>query len=226
MNPKDFPKVVEILKRNCIFNVSRRHKWFQIEEKFYDAPDMLFIFIEHLIHKNHISIALSMIYRHNIIQNGLLNEDVIEKISPFLMKGVPNLAKFSYKENPLFENDDYCPSEIAISTHQKDAYLTFEDFGLNPEKVIHFIKDTQSDIYHKAKEDLLNSTFVGIDSESICSTTKFTYQIVSTLQLASTTKVYIFDILALNKNEEFVRFLFELFMSPKVIKVLYFTLKI
>ena len=196
MNPNDFPKVVEILKRNCVFNVSRRHEWFQIQEKFYDASDMLIIFIEHLIHKNHISTALSMIHRHNIIQNGLLNEDIIEKISPFLMNGVPNLAKFSYKENSLFENDDYYPSEIAISTHQKDAFLTFEDFDFNPKNVIHFIKDTQSDIYHKAKEDLLNSTFVGIDSESIRSTTKFTYQVISTLQLASTTEVYIFYILA------------------------------
>ena len=211
LNPYDFPEFMNHLYRTTLEEHEDKQNWKVIEENFYDNKQVLSIYAESLLKQGQIDAAPSIIKRHGLV----LSEGY--GLSDYFGEN-PKKA-FKYVENPLFEKDDFAPTEELLGEASKGTYLCFEDFGLDLENDVIYVRDTETKEFEDAIKDILSSKEVGIDTEFKFQTTIFDVQTTDLLQIATHKKVYIFDALVLKTSAKYIEFIRALLSSSHTLKV-------
>ena len=211
LDPEDFPHLLHTLKKNAIRYHQSQSDWMAIEERFSNSPKYLALYIEELIKTNQIDIALSIVRRHQLLeQEGVLSLKIQSKIAK---------KEFEYKENKLFLVDGYTATEELLGEAESGKYLNLKEWGIDLEKDVIFIDDCETEIFEEAVKDLLGSKEVGLDSEFKLSLSKFDESDVALFQLATHKKIYLFDCPKLKGGPKYIDFIQNLMSDYKIAKV-------
>ena len=219
LNPNDFPELIQRLQKNCLRFYENSDIWMKVEEKFFNHKDMLGFYVEDLIFKEQVDLALSIVQRHNLLEGGnITKEDTLEIVRPYFTN--PPEKTFTYSENQLFMVDLYEPTEEILGEAPPGTYWNFKDFGIDLEKDLIYIEDCDNEHWKSTVEHLLSAPVVGLDSEFRMSMTKFDKQGTALLQLATKEKLIIIDSLKLSTHPEYNKLIHDLFNDPKILKVM------
>jgi len=218
LNPSDFPELIERLQKNCLRFYVHNDVWMKVEEKFYDFKNMLGFYVEDLVFREEFDLAVSITKRHNLLEGGhIKKEDTIEALKPYFAD--PPTKTFNYTENKLLMTDFFEPTEEILGEAPKGTYWNFKDFGIDLEKDLIYIDNCEDGTFDAALEHILSADVVGLDSEFRISMTKFDKQGTALLQLATKTKLFVFDSLKLWDNAKYNGLIQNLFSDPKILKV-------
>lgn len=205
LDRQSYPQIQERLAKKCMRHFLKKEGWHYVEELYHDNPTMLAYAIEDLVYDNRLNEALSVYVRRmkgneeHIKKQDVL--DVLEKVR----KGELNYVELP---NPLAQTNVFGPSDFS-------KYLTLGEFGVARENVL-MVDDATPNLEEHLKE-LFESPVLGFDTESLVGLTKLEQESegLATIQVASHTKVLIFDALKL-KSPLVGKYFHEFFTSDKL----------
>ena len=214
----DFPELLESLQKAALrFHMYSDH-WMKVEEKFYTQPQMLGHFVEALINEGKFDPALSIIQRHDLINLGYIkSQHVLDIISRYFRPETPK--RFNYLDNDLFTKDDYLPTEDILPNSQYTKYVLISDFNVDPNRDIIWVDNCEGEGFKQAEKEILGSEIVGIDTEHRFNTIKLENWDTSIIQIATKNKVFIFDLLKIEKTPEYLEFQKVLFENQEILKL-------
>jgi hypothetical protein len=143
------------------------------------------------------------------------------KRSPFELKSylattLSNPSDFVYIENELKSKDDFMPTSFNNTLPSTTGYMTLKELGYSEADVIFVVKNNLKE----ATEELLKAQRVGVDGEFYTENcTNFCENIMGILQIATGSKVYIFDCIELRAYFQFNYFIYQFFKSNSILKI-------
>ncbi|CAD8200999.1 unnamed protein product [Paramecium pentaurelia] len=210
-NPADYPKVVEVLQKNCIKYMSKEHPWYKSEEMLLYQPQLLALLCENAYYNGLPTEALSIIKRNNLID--LIKTRVQEeKLQINYHKGFQEIP------NILFEKDEFKPTEEFVN-NEIGVYLHCKDFGYTENQII--LIDKVDENYFDAWKYIHSSNAVGYDCEHVTPWTKLDYYgfRVCLVQIATKNHVFIFDYQKLKEALEFKKDVRQLMENAQIMKI-------
>lgn len=149
---KEYPEVLERMKKKALRYVFWEKGWESCEERFCLYDEILGYLVEELFHKKKYPEAWSLIQKYNLLQKGMVTK---KEALEFFEKN----QSFPILMNPIWEKDSFNPIEENIGSEKPGHYINLRDFGLNQENVF-YIDDIESKEYQMAKFELENSQIV------------------------------------------------------------------
>jgi len=213
-NPHDFPRLITDLQKSALRFHMGEGTWIQLEERFYETKDILGLVIDEFFKKGWVDEALSIVKRHNMLDGDYLTASTKEQVKPYF--AVPPTKTFTYMENELFTKDDYAPTHEVLGLDAPKTFLHLSDLGIDVNKDLIFIDETESEAFDLAVRDILNSKAIGFDTEFKFTLTKFDVHGTGLMQIATATKAYLIDSMKISNTPKHNQFVKDLISNPNI----------
>jgi len=213
-NPRDFPRLITELQKNALRFHMGEGTWIQLEERFYETKDILGLVIDEFLKKNWVDEALSIVKRHNLLDGNYLTASGKQQIMPYFT--VPPTKTFTYMENELFTKDDFAPTHEVLGLDAPKTYMHLSDLGIDVNKDLIFIDETESEAFDLAVKDILSSKAIGFDTEFKFTLTKFDVHGTGLMQIATATKAYLIDSMKISNTPKYNQFVKDLISNPNI----------
>jgi ribonuclease D len=214
LNPHNFPDLIAELQKSSLRFHMGEGTWIQLEERFFQTPDVLGFIIEEFLKKDWLNEALSIIKRRNLLEGDYLKTSVKKEVEPYFT--VPPTKTWTYLENELFTKDDLAPTHEILGLADPNTYLHLSDVGIDVKKDLIFIDDAESEAFETAVKDILSSNAIGFDTEFKFNLTKFDVHGTGLMQIATATKAYLIDSMKISNTPKYNQFVTELVSHPKI----------
>lgn len=219
LNLEDFPELCERLEKKCLRYWAYNEDWPKVEEKFWLHKHILGYFVEDLIYKEQLDVALSLVKRHNLLKEGFIKKvEAIEALTPYFTEG-PDKKTFEELPNFLFTKDAFVPTEEALGISEAGTFINFADYKLEFEKHIFLIDDIKSERFNFAEEKLRTAKVIGFDAEFRATFTRLGSPGVALAQIATPEYVFLFDCQTLAEEKRFATMIYDIFRDPNIIIV-------
>mmetsp|Transcript_6000 Transcript_6000/g.6553 ORF Transcript_6000/g.6553 Transcript_6000/m.6553 type:complete len:885 (-) Transcript_6000:143-2797(-) len=218
-NLEDFAELCERLEKKCLRYWAYQEDWAKVEEKFWLHKHILGYFVEDLIFKEKMDVALSIVKRHNLLTEGFIKKpDTLEIINPYFSEG-PDKKIFEDLPNLLFTKDTFMPTEEALGISEAGTFINFADYKLTFNTEIFWVEDINSERYAFAEEKLRGAKVIGFDAEFRATFTRLGSPGVATAQISTPDYIFVFDCLKLAEQPKFATLIYDIFRDPNIIIV-------
>lgn len=200
-----FPQLFEFLRYGYFRYSVKEFGYEVVEEKARQNEKDLTVFIRYLLHSKLQDEAFSVYRRYKNVKN----------LKEYQKKFIKE-TDFTYLENELVKNDDFRPTSELKNKDNCGKYMHISELGYDEESIVIVKKNN----FDEARDFINNSSIIGIDSEFFTNDCSgYCNQSLSIIQIATTTKVFIFDCYDLGGSFKVIYFLHQLLKNEKIMKL-------
>jgi hypothetical protein len=205
LDTQAFPQLFEYMRYGFFQFAVKDVGYELVEERACLSPTDLPTFIRFLWHARLRDQAFSVYTRHRETVN-LTEFDTM----------FSQTANFKYVDSQIRCRDDFVPASHLLSVAPKAEHFTMAELGYEEDNVVFVNRNNFDEI----REIVNVASVVGIDSEFFTvDCTGFQSSELAIIQLATPTRVFIFDCLDLRGSFKFTYFIHQLLKSPTILKL-------